>query len=139
LVAKDTQGVNSIAYPTTFWIEVNTQTDVTNIIIPPTISLDSATVDIGQNITVFGQSAPKQSVIVSLSNSSDNKLLTVNREIVGADGRWTSTFFTTALAKALITWSPKLLTPRLAAVLTVKSFSAASAKQRLKRPVLPRI
>jgi Dockerin type I domain len=101
LAAKDTDGVLSIAYPTTFWIEENTQTNVANILIPPTIELASSTVALGQNILVSGQSAPKASVIVNLDDQTGKKLIKANRENVSDSGRWNSIFSTNGLDKGI--------------------------------------
>jgi hypothetical protein len=101
LVAKDTEGISSIAYPTTFWIEENTQVNVTDILIPPTIKLASTTVPLGKNIVVSGQSAPNKMVIVQMSDQTGKKILSSNKEKVGADGRWTSIFTTNALSSGI--------------------------------------
>ncbi|MDD5528365.1 MAG: dockerin type I domain-containing protein [Patescibacteria group bacterium] len=101
LIAKDTEGTKSIAFPTTFWIEANTQTNVTNILIPPTIKLANTTVELGQNIIVSGQSAPQARVIAQLNDPSGKKILSANKESVGPDGRWSSIFSTTGLSKGI--------------------------------------
>jgi hypothetical protein len=100
LVAQDTEGIKSIAYPTTFWIEVNTQTNVSDILIPPTIKLASTTVSLGQNIIASGQSAPNQRVIVQMSDPN-KKLVSTNKEKVSSDGRWISIFPTTGLTAGI--------------------------------------
>jgi 5-hydroxyisourate hydrolase-like protein (transthyretin family) len=113
MVAKDTDGVSSIAVPTTFWIEVNTQTNVANILISPTIKLANTTVNIGDDISVSGQSAPNVHVIVQMSDQSGKKLLSTNKEGSGSDGRWSSVFTTAGLAMGVYDFTAVTSYPKI--------------------------
>jgi hypothetical protein len=62
--SQDSEGRRSITYSTTFWIDVGTQTTVSDIFLPPTIELSRNSVSAGEIIEVVGQSVPGDTVEV---------------------------------------------------------------------------
>jgi hypothetical protein len=94
LRARDTDGARSSAYTSTFWIEENTQTNISNILMSPTIKLDSDYVDLGASIRSFGQSIPGKKVELSVYSPASKKTMATLETRAGADGRWTITVST---------------------------------------------
>ena len=101
LWATDIDGRHSITYSTTFWIDEGTQTQVSDIILPPTIAAGVSSVQAGQMVEVFGQSAPDSLVEVWLYPQTSGDLLTeeiIKREVIASSmGRWTAFMDTTDL------------------------------------------
>ncbi len=64
LWAKDSAGRRSSNYSTTFWIDDGTQTTVSNIIIPPTISASQTAVNAGDTLVTSGITVPSSEVEV---------------------------------------------------------------------------
>lgn len=62
--ANDSDGRRSITHTMTFWLDEGTQTIISDIILPPTISLSGAALQTGQSATISGQSVPGGTVEV---------------------------------------------------------------------------
>jgi len=101
LWARDSDGVKSSSYSSTFWVEDNTQTIISNILMPPTIKLDSDYVDLGAPIQVRGQSMPGRKVEVHIYSPAQKKTIAFQETRSGADGRWTLSVPTTGYAKGV--------------------------------------
>jgi hypothetical protein len=86
--ARDSDGVKSAPHTSTFWMEDNTQTIISNILIPPTIKLESDYVDLGAVIKAFGQSIPGKKVEVLAYSPTQKKTVVIQETSSGADGRW---------------------------------------------------
>lgn len=88
LWARDSDGIKSAPYSSTFWVEDNTQTIISNILIPPTIQLKSNYVDIGKNIEPMGQSTPGKKIEVQVYYPAQKKIVATKENLAGPDGRW---------------------------------------------------
>jgi hypothetical protein len=93
--ARDTDGLKSAPHTATFWVEENTQTIISNILIPPTIKVAANSVSIGVNIEVMGQSMPGKKVQVAAYPPGQSKNTVIQETTAGANGRWTVLFPTT--------------------------------------------
>lgn len=90
--ANDSDGVRSSTFTTTFDITQGAVTNVSGILIPPTLSAVSATVNPGDSVTLKGQTVPNATVEVSIDNGK--KVLTATAD---AAGKWTSTLSTAGM------------------------------------------
>ncbi len=97
--ARDTDGIKSAPHTATFWVEENTQTIISNILIPPTIRLAADSVNIGVNIEAMGQSMPGKKVQIAAYPSGQNKSTVIQETTAGANGRWTASFPTNGWSK----------------------------------------
>ncbi len=91
----DTSSVRSITFNTTFDVTQGAITNITGIILPPTIKLASANVNPGQTVTVSGQSAPLAKVELYADNGG--VLASTNST---ASGNWTIDFNSSLLSVA---------------------------------------
>lgn len=99
--ALDSESLKSPVYSSTFWVEENTQTIISNIILPPTTRVASNAVPVGQDIKASGQAAPAEKVEVNLYFPQTKQTVGV-REIVSLiDGKWQLSFPTKDLAKGI--------------------------------------
>ncbi|MCU0679626.1 MAG: dockerin type I repeat-containing protein [Planctomycetes bacterium] len=103
--STDSDGRRSITYSTTFWIDEGTQTVVTDIILPPTISLSQNALASGEAAAISGQSVPGSSVEVWIYP----RAITVPKEgdavrktaAVDENGRWSASINTNELTKGV--------------------------------------
>lgn len=93
---RDPDGNRSLTYTSTFWVEEDTQTNVANILIPPTLKLTKNSVDKGGNFDVSGYSTPGKKVEVQVYRP-DVKGVTVRQADVAQDGSWRILFPTNEL------------------------------------------
>ena len=98
--ATDSDGTKSSTYGSTFWVEENTQTNVSNIVLPPTISLVKESVEMGENLEFYGQSVPNDKIEIILYSPVSN-FIVKNEETVSAAGRWISVFPTVLMEKGI--------------------------------------
>jgi len=66
MYAVDPKGVRSATIAQTLWLRSNTLNTLSNLMLPPTVSVASASVDPGSPLQVSGYTAPQSSVIVWL-------------------------------------------------------------------------
>lgn len=66
LWAEDNKGVRSETYSTTFWVDEGTQTVLSDIFLPPTLSASADSIEIGDLLELSGQSVPGSTVEVWL-------------------------------------------------------------------------
>lgn len=92
--ATDSKGVRSITFTTTFQVTQNAVTTVSNVYLPPTITLLQKKVNLGDIISSIGASAP--SAKVSLFVDKENTARAVATS--SADGSWSAALSTTDLA-----------------------------------------
>lgn len=92
LYTKDSGSTISSTYSTTFWIDDGTQTTVTDIVMPPTISVTNTEVNAGENIEVWGQAVPEKEVEIwlypKISGEINEDSITKLNITTGSDGRW---------------------------------------------------
>ena len=69
--AEDNKGNRSITHTFSISITAGATTMVSGIFLPPTISLDKNEVKRGDNIAIFGQSAPLADIVVSVSSDEE--------------------------------------------------------------------
>lgn len=90
--AEDNAGRKSNTYSTTFWIDEGTQTTVSDIILPPTVSLNSGSIDIGGMLRATGMSVPNQTIEAWLYPNTGGTLedssIIKTSGIAGVDGNW---------------------------------------------------
>lgn len=104
LWSEDSNGVRSETYSTTFWIDEGTQTVVSDIFLPPTISSNSDSIDIGDLLEVSGQTVPGSTVEIWLypgqgSEISESKA-TKAESTADTYGNWAVSINTSGLETA---------------------------------------
>ncbi len=93
--STDSNGTRSITLNNTFDVTQGAVTNITGIILPPTIRVQSQNVNPGATIAVSGQSAPNASIEVHVDNGSP-----ILRTTSGANGQWTVNFDTSSVSVA---------------------------------------
>ncbi|MEZ4104342.1 MAG: DUF4215 domain-containing protein [Candidatus Paceibacterota bacterium] len=81
--ATDSKSTKSVTFNTTFDVTHGAITNLTGIIIPPTIRLSDQQIDFGDEVTISGQSVPNAKIEVFADNT--NLLQTFNSD---SDGEW---------------------------------------------------
>lgn len=111
--ANDSAGVRSITLNSTFDVTQGAITNVSGILLPPTLALSNNRVSPGSTVTISGQSVPNAQIEIQVGNSS----LRTERTTSDATGRYTFSLNTTSLRNAeypikvrSITGTPPLLT-----------------------------
>lgn len=92
--ATDGRGVRSLTFTTTFQVTQNAVTTVSNVFLPPTLSLRERKVAQGALVESFGTSAPNARVSLFVDKDIDARSVATST----ADGTWTSAFATGDLA-----------------------------------------
>jgi len=87
LWGEDPLGRKSRVYSTTFWVDKDSVTKVSDIIISPTIELAKTEVVPGEDIVILGYGAPGASIETWLNKESDQNVIMGNG-IVGTTGEW---------------------------------------------------
>lgn len=82
--AEDSKKTRSITLTTTFQVIQNAVTNVSGILLPPTIDLDKKTATLGESIRIFGESFPNAEVFSSLDSSNPSASGTATL----SDGKW---------------------------------------------------
>lgn len=90
--STDYAGVKSIVLNSTFDITQGAITNVSGIIIPPTVHLSKTEVDPGDKITLSGQSTPSTTIEIVFNNNE--RIETVQTDV---DGRWSITIDTVGM------------------------------------------
>lgn len=91
--AVDGGGVRSITFTTTFQVTQNAVTTVSNIYLPPTISLRSKKVALGEPLDLFGSTAPQVKVSVYVDKEKNPRAYGTST----AAGIWTATALSAGL------------------------------------------
>ena len=73
--SEDSLKRRSSTFSTTFWLEANTQTTISDIILTPTISVTNSAVTAGQMLEVSGQTVPESNVEAWLYPEKNIKVL----------------------------------------------------------------
>jgi len=93
--ALDGEGRRSVTKSTTFWVKENTYT-VQKVFLPPTISANSASVELGASLDISGITIPLKKVELWFDDNLKNLL---KKEAYSDDsGKWTYEFKTEELA-----------------------------------------
>lgn len=93
--STDTQGTRSITYNTTFDVTHGAVTNISGIILPPTIKVVNAKINPGEVVTVSGQSVPNAKIEIHIDNSTKIETVTA-----AANGTWTFALSTAGLSIA---------------------------------------
>ncbi len=111
--ANDSTGVRSITLNSTFDVTQGAITNVSGLLLPPTLSLSSTRVSPGSTVTISGQAVPNAQIEIQVGNSS----LRTERTTSDSSGRYTFSLATASLRNATypikarsITGTPPLLT-----------------------------
>ncbi len=91
--AQDSEGRRSITFSTTFEIIQSAVTNVSGILIPPTIAVEPDQVPLGTSITVRGEAPPERQVTTLIDNGDLSATTTS-----AANGAWLLSFETRTLA-----------------------------------------
>ncbi len=116
--AMDTSGTRSITFNTTFDVTQGAVTNISGIILPPTLRLSSQNVNPGDVVTVSGQSVPNAKIELHINNSERVETVTA-----GADGAWALSLNTGTLRVAEHTLKARSVTGTT--LQTQSSFSSA--------------
>jgi hypothetical protein len=94
--ANDSTGVRSITLNSTFDVTQGAVTNVSGLLLPPTLSVSNNKVSPGSTVTISGQAVPNASIEVQVGTSA----LRTERTQSDASGRYTLTLNTTSLRNA---------------------------------------
>ncbi len=89
----DVNKVKSITYSTTFDVTQGAITNVNSVLIPPTISVDKASFNAGETVTLSGQTIPNTTIEVTIDAGA--KVLST---VSGSNGVWSIPYNTTGLS-----------------------------------------
>lgn len=91
--SQDSAQRRTNTFSTTFWLEANTQTTVSDIILAPTIALAAASVTAGQMLELSGQSAPGATIEAWLYPEKSGEVfaseIIKKSGLASGDGTWT--------------------------------------------------
>ena len=104
--AEDANELRSISYNTTFQVAQSAVTNITNILLPPTIRLSDRSLDAGDILTLSGQSVPE--VDISSVVNSNHEIITEAETDV--DGFWELDVDTTPLEEDVHTAKAQFFT-----------------------------
>lgn len=93
--SSDFDGNRSLTLNNTFDVTQGAITNVSGVILPPTIAVENQNVDPGDVVTVFGQSAPDATVELHIDDSQRIEVVTAD-----ADGQWSYDLDTATLGIA---------------------------------------
>lgn len=105
--ATDSAGTRSLTINTTFDVTQGAVTNLSGILIPPTIRTSNANVNPGAVITLEGQTMPNVDVEVSIDNGAQTLRTTSN-----ASGNWSVNFDTSTVSVATHTAKPRFISER---------------------------
>lgn len=103
--ATDGAGTRSITFNTTFDVTQGAVTNISGIILPPTIRVANQNVNPGDQVTVSGQSVPNAQIELHLNNRE--QVLTTT---AAADGNWSILLNTASLRAAEYTLKARSIT-----------------------------
>lgn len=92
--ATDSKGVRSITFTTTFQVTQNAVTTVSNVFLPPTLSLQNKKVNLGDIINALGMTAPGAKVSLFVDKEPEARAVSTST----ADGSYNSALTTGELA-----------------------------------------
>ncbi len=117
--STDSQNTRSITLNTTFDVTQGAVTNISGIILPPTIRVSSSNVNPGDSVTISGQSIPSASIELAIDNGQITERTTAT-----ADGSWSILFDTNRLSVAEHTLKVRSITGT-APLTTQSSYSTA--------------
>jgi len=77
-VAEDIKGLRSILVTLPITVKASTSTVVSNLFIPPTLSIDKKSYGKGEDISVSGYSAPKSTILLNIDSQNNTTTSTDN-------------------------------------------------------------
>lgn len=116
--SMDTQNVRSVTFNTTFDVTQGAITNITGIILPPTIRVQSPTVSPGAIVPVSGQSVPNASIEVYIDNGAK-----IERTTSDGQGNWSLQLDTGTLTVAEHTLKARSIS-NASALMRQSSFSS---------------
>lgn len=116
--STDAFGTRSITFTTTFDVTQGAVTNVSNLLLPPTIKVNSAEINPGDIVTVSGQAPPNRTVQVFLGQNEAAETTS------NTQGDWSVAYDTTGLAAAEYTLKARYRTGS-GILITDSSFSTA--------------
>jgi len=93
--AEDKDKVKSVAFTVTLQVTASATTTISGVFLPPTISLQKRSVKKGEQLSAFGNTAPKVDVNVLVHSSEEVSGTTTSKD----NGSWTMNIDTAALAE----------------------------------------
>lgn len=107
LWAEDKAGRKSITFSFTVTVTKDMTTTISNIFLPPTIELEKVNVLRGEDVDVFGQTAPKSEIIISIESPQE----IIKKTTAAEGGDWKHTLDTSSLDEGTHTTRAKAETP----------------------------
>lgn len=104
--AEDANQLRSVSYNTTFQVAQSAVTNISNILLPPTIELNERSLDAGDPLELNGQSVPE--VDISTVVNSAHEIITATSS--DTDGFWSLTVDTTPLEEDIHTAKAQFFT-----------------------------
>ena len=105
--AEDANQLRSISFNTTFQVAQSAVTNINNILLPPTIELNSRSFDPGDELIISGQSVPEVDLNSVVSTDED---LVTSETITDEDGFWETTIDTSTFEEELHTAKAQFFT-----------------------------
>ena len=102
--STDAFSTRSITYTTTFDVTLGAVTNVSNLLLPPTIKVSSAELNPGDIVTISGQAPPTKDVQIYLD---DGKIMETQSD---SQGDWSVAYDTTSLKAAEYTLKARYVT-----------------------------
>jgi len=107
LWALDNKGSKSITFSFTTNVANNMTTTVSGIFLPPTIELSKTKLQIGEILSIYGQTAPESKIEISVESPEPIEKITIANE----EGDWDYLFGTSILDDGLHTARAKATSP----------------------------
>ena len=98
--ANDSAQRRSKTYSTTFWIDEGTQTNLSDVILPPTIETNTTSLNPGDALRVFGQTVPSTTVESMLYLPGQESSAVIKRSITNT-GNYDILYTTAGLAQGV--------------------------------------
>lgn len=116
--STDAFGTRSITYTTTFDVTQGAITNVSNVLLPPTIKVNNSQINPGDIVTISGQAPPNRTVSIFLNTNQ------VEETTSNSQGDWSVAYDTSGLAAAEYTLKARYKTGS-SILVTESSFSTA--------------
>lgn len=101
IYAVDRNGVRGATFSTTLWLQQNTLSSLSNIMLPPTVSITETSIDPGTSLVVTGYSAPNAEITTwlrpKLAEVSTGDVVSTTTS--DGSGAWTLTIATDKIPK----------------------------------------
>ena len=97
--SEDSDGRKSGTYTTTIALRASTLTTISNIVVPPTVSVDPTSVDPGETVTISGYAAVDSVITTLIQKLGNTSVLAITKASTTPDssGEWSIEFPTTEI------------------------------------------